>query len=464
VALLNGMMHVILREGLENRAFIEERTENFEALREMAAAYPPERAGEIAGLPAEEIVRAARLYAGGPDSAIFYTMGITQHVTGTDNVRSVANLALLCGMLGRPGTGVNPLRGQNNVQGACDMGCLPGDLPGYAKVVDPSARARAEVLWGGSVPDRPGLTAPAMIRAASERRLRGLYIMGENPLVTDPDTNQTRRALGKLDFLMVQDIFLTETAREADLVLPAACWGEKEGTCTSTARGVQRLRRALEAPGGAWPDLEILIDLARRFGEDWGFSSASEVFDDIARFVPSYGGMNYRRLEGGPLHWPCPTADHPGTKILHAERFPRSSGRATFSPVEWRPPHERPDGEYPLLATTGRCLYHYHSGSMTRRSAPGRFVEEMYLELHRTDAEAAGIVEGDRVRVSSRRGELEGRARLSDRIPPGMLFLPFHFGEAPANALTCGDVLDPISEIPGFKISAVRIRKVPREG
>jgi len=460
VALLNGMMRVILTEGLEDRAFLAERTENFPALRETVDSYPLERVEEITGVPAAQVAEAARRYARGPASAILYTMGITQHVTGTDNVRSLANLALLCGMLGRPGTGVNPLRGQNNVQGACDMGCLPTDLPGYRKVTDPEARARAKALWGTAPPERPGLSLVRMMAAAGEGSLKALYVMGENPMVTDPDTNHVRIALNRLDLLIVQDIFLTETAQMADVVLPAACWGEKEGTTTNTCRAVQRVRKALEPPGEARPDGEILIDLANRLGAGWTFRSASEVFDAAAAINPAYGGLSHARLEAGPLQWPCPTADHPGTRILHVGRFPRPSGRAAFAPAEWRAPHEWPDRAYPFLATTGRNLYLYHSGSMTRRSASGRFVESAYLEIHPADAEGLGVAEGDRVRAVSRRGAAEGTARLTDRVPPGMVFLPFHFGESPANALTAS-VWDPTSETPPYKISAVRIERIP---
>ncbi len=459
VALVNGLMHVILRDNLQDEAFLAQRVENFEALKAQVASYTPEVVSEITGVAPELIEEAARTYAQGPNSAIFYTMGITQHVTGTNNVRSMANLALLCGMLGRPGTGVNPLRGQNNVQGACDMGCLPDVYSGYQKVADPQSREKMGKLWGAELPAGPGMTLVRMMEAAGSGTLKGLFIMGENPMVTDPDTNHVRHSLEKLDLLVVQDIFLTETAQMADVVLPAACWGEKDGTFTNTARTVQRVRKAVESPGEARGDWEILQDIAVRLGAPWNFRSASEVFDDLARVTPSYGGMSYRRLEEKGLAWPCPTPEHPGTPILHTEKFPRQGGKATFSPCEWKAPHEWPDEEYPYLATTGRLLYHYHSGSMTRRSAPGEFVKELYVEVHPADAAALCLEEGQLVRVTSRRGSVEGKAKVTDRVPPKMVFLPFHFGEASANVLTAA-VIDPDSETPGYKVSAVRVEKV----
>lgn len=460
VALINGIMHVILRENLHNQAFVEERVENFEALESMVSTYTPERTSEITGIPSAIIEKAARIYAQGPNSAIFYTMGITQHITGTNNVRTLANLALLCGMLGRPGTGVNPLRGQNNVQGACDMGCLPNVVTGYQKVTDPNIREKMNSLWNGAaIPANPGLTVMKMMEGAGKGELKALYIMGENPMVTDPDTNHVRHCLGNLDLLVVQDIFLTETAQMADVILPAACWGEKNGTFTNTTRAVQRVRKAVEAPGEARPDWEILTDLAQRFGAAWNFNSSSEVFEAIAECTPSYAGINYSRLEDGPLAWPCPTSDHPGTPILHTAKFARPNGKGHFSPCEWQAPHEWPDDDYPFLATTGRLLYHYHSGSMSRRSSPAEFIKELYVEINPEDALDLNIEEGKTVRVTSRRGTVEGKAKITDRVAPGMIFLPFHFSEASANMLTAA-VTDPDSDTPAYKISAVKVEKV----
>lgn len=458
VALLNSIMQVILEEGLHDAAFIGERVENFDELRRTVADCTPEKMREITGVDPEVVRQVARLYVAGPNSAIFYTMGITQHASGTDNVRSICCLALLCGMLGRPGTGINPLRGQNNVQGSCDMGCLADSLPGYMKVVHPDAAKKVRDRWDCDLPTQPGLSVAPMLDAAAKGTLNALYIMGENPMVTDANTRHVAHALDSLDFLVVQDIFLTETARKAHVVLPAACWGEKEGTFTNTCRAVQRVRKGVDAPGEARADWRILVDLAREMGAGWSYASPSEVFDEIAGFVPSYAGMSYVRLENGPLQWPCPAPDHPGTPVLHVGKFARAGGKAKFVPCVWKAPHEWPDGDYPFLATTGRNLYHYHSGSMTRRSAPGKFVTELYVEVHPEDAERLAVGAGDRLRVTSRRGSVEGVAKITDRVPPGMVFLPFHFGEASANNLTAS-VWDPVSETPPFKISAVRVEK-----
>lgn len=460
VALINGIMHVILQKNLQNMDFINERVENLEALKETVSSYTPEKVSSITGVPAEMIEEAARIYAGGPNSAIFYTMGITQHTTGTNNVRTLANLALLCGMLGRPGTGVNPLRGQNNVQGACDMGCLPNVVTGYQKVADQKVREKMESIWNcKELPSGTGLTVMKMMKAAGEGELKALYIMGENPMVTDPDTNHVRHCLQNLDLLVVQDIFLTETAQLADVVLPAACWAEKEGTFTNTTRAVQKIRKAVEAPGEARADWEILTDLANRLGASWSFESASEVFDAIAECTPSYSGINHLRLDKGALAWPCPTQDHPGTPILHTTKFARPNGKGHFSPCEWKAPHEWPDDNFPFLATTGRLLYHYHSGSMSRRSAPAEFIKELYIQINQEDADLLDLSEGDILRVSSRRGSVEGKARITDRVPAGMVFLPFHFSEASANILTSA-VTDPDSDTPAYKISAVSLEKV----
>lgn len=463
VALLNGMMNVIIRENLHDKSFIEERTENFEKLKETVRTYTPEKVSQITGVPAEMIEEAARIYARGPNSAVYYTMGITQHTTGTNNVRTLANLAMLCGMMGRPGTGVNPLRGQNNVQGACDMGCLPNVVTGYQKVGDDTVREKIKRLWNGAeFPAEPGLTVMKMMEAAGKGDIKTLYIVGENPMVSDPDSNHVRHCLGNLDLLVVQDIFLTETAQLADVVLPAACWAEKNGTFTNTTRTVQRIRKAVEAPGQARPDWEIITDLARRLGADWKFESASEILDSIAECTPSYGGINFKRLDVSPLSWPCPDADHPGTPILHTTKFARPNGKGNFTPCDWKAPHEWPDESYPFLATTGRLLYHYHTGSMSRRSTTAEFIRELYIQINPEDALTLGIEKGDQLKVTSRRGSVTGKAEITDRVPPKMVFLPFHFGEAAANVLTAA-VIDPDSETPGYKISAVKVGKDTKE-
>lgn len=459
VALVNAMMHVIIEENLYDEAFIRERVENFEALRDLVQQYAPERVREITGIEPDLVRRIARLYAKGPNAAIFYTMGITQHTTGTNNVRSLCNLALLCGMFGRPGVGVNPLRGQNNVQGSCDMGALADSLPGYLKVTRPDAPEKVKRLWGCDLDPTPGLSVAPMLAAAGRGDIKALYIMGENPMVTDADTAHVAHSLDRLDFLVVQDIFLTETAQKAGVVLPAACWAEKDGTFTNTCRAVQRIRKGVEPPGEAKADWRIILDVAKALGADWGFESPADIFADIAGFVPSYAGISYERLESGPLQWPCPAPDHPGTPILHVGAFIRAGGRATFLPADWKAPHEWPDEAYPFLATTGRNLYHYHSGSMTRRSAPGTFIDRLYIEINPEDARRLGVGEKDTLRVASKRGVVEGEAMMTDRVPPGTVFLPFHFAEASANNLTAS-VLDPTSETPPFKISAVSVEKV----
>ncbi len=459
VALINGFMHVILRDNLHDETFLKERVENFEALKEIVKEYTPERTSEITGVDAGLIEKAARTYAEGPDSAIFYTMGITQHQSGTDNVRSLANLAMLCGMMGRPGTGVNPLRGQNNVQGACDMGALPNVYTGYQKVADEDVRKRMKELWKcGDLPESSGLTVVKMMEAAGNGDLKGLYIMGENPMVSDPDSEHVRHSLQNLSLLVVQDIFLTETAELADIVLPAACWAEKEGTYTNTTRTVQRIRKAVEAPDEALTDWKIITNLARKLGAGWEYQSASEIFDDIARCTPSYAGMSYDRLDKAPLSWPCPTPDHPGTPNLHVGKFARPNGKGVFSPCRWKAPHEWPDEEYPFLASTGRILYHYHTGSMSRRGPSGDHIKELFIELNPADAESLGVGPGEEIIVTSRRGSVKGKIKLTDRVPQKMVFLPFHFAEAAANMLTAA-VIDPDSETPAYKISAVKVIK-----
>ena len=459
-ALINSMMNVIIEEKLYDEKFVTEKVEKFDELKACTAKYTPEYAEGITGVGADLIREAARTYASGPNSALYYTMGITQHTSGTNNVRSLCNLALLCNMAGRPGTGVNPLRGQGNVQGACDMGCLPATLPGYLKVSAPEAAQKVKDVWGCELPKlaEPGLTVAAMVAAAGDGRIKALYVMGENPIITEADTNHAKHAFGKLDFLVVQDIFLTETAAMADVVLPAACWPEKDGTCTSTVRAVQRLRKAVNAPGEARADWTVFAELAKRFGHEWNFKNVEDVFEEIRLITPSYAGMTYKRLEEGFLHWPCPTEEHPGTPVLHTERFARPGGKASFAPCDWEPPHEWPDEEYPFIATTGRNLYHYHSGTMTRRSAPGKFIKELYIEINPKDAEEINAADGDMITVTSRRGSVTGKAKVTDAVREKMVFLPFHFSEAPANLLTAS-VLDPTSETPGYKVNAVRVEK-----
>lgn len=455
VALINALMHVILRDGLEDREFIAHRTEGFEELQAAVGPYTPELAERITGVPAEDIVRAARIYAQAPAASIVYSMGITQHTTGTDNVLALANLAMLTGNIGKPGAGVNPLRGQNNVQGACDLGALPDVFPGYQKVDDDRVRAKFEAAWGASLPAPPGLTVVEMINAAAAGELKALYVMGENPMLSDPDQSHVERALKSLDLLIVQDIFLSETAQLADVVLPATGFAEKEGTFTNTERRVQRVHQALEPPGEARTDWQIICDLARRLGYEMSYPGPAAIQDEIASLTPLYGGITYERLAQGSLQWPCLDAEHPGTAILHVEKFSRGLGK--FHAVEFIPPQELPDEEYPFVLSTGRILQHFHTGTMSRRSQVlDALVSVGAMEMNPHDAEGLGIADGEPVRVSSRRGHIEIGVRVTERVMPGSVFLAFHYREAPANRITIA-ALDPVAKIPEFKVCAVRI-------
>jgi formate dehydrogenase alpha subunit len=461
VALLNGMMHVIIAEGLADDQFIADRTENYPALAEAVADWTPERAATVTGLAAAEIVAAARLFAGAEKAMIVYSMGITQHSHGVDNVRCCASLALLTGNVGRPGTGVNPLRGQNNVQGGCDMGALPDVFTGYQRVADPALRDKFARAWGvAELPAEPGLPLTHAMNAAAEGRLAGMFILGENPMLSDPDQAHARRALESLELLVVQDIFLTETAALADVVLPAACYAEKEGTFTNTERRVQRVRKAVEPPGEARADWEIICALAERAGyPGMRYAGPAEVMDEVAGLTPIYGGIGYDRLDPHGLQWPCPDRDHPGTPVLHVGRFTRGLGR--FSPVAYRPPAELADADYPFVLTTGRSYFHWHTGTMTRRThLLDREERTSFVELHPDDAARLGVRDCDEVVVASRRGEVRARARVTAMVIPGVVFMPFHFAEGAANALT-NNVLDPESMIPEYKVCAVRVRREP---
>jgi len=458
VALINAMMNVILEEGLEDKDFVAQRTEDFESLREAVADYTPETASTITGVAADDIRRAARRYASAPSASIVYSMGITQHTTGTDNVLSLANLAMLTGNVGRECTGVNPLRGQNNVQGACDLGALPNVYSGYQKVDDPAVQEKFEKAWNATLSGKPGLTVVEIMNAAAEASIRGLYIVGENPMLSDPDINHVREGLERLDFLVVQDVFLSETAQLADVVLPACSFAEKDGTFTNTERRVQRVRKAVEPPGQAREDWRILCDVAQRMGYAMAYPDASAIQHESASLTPIYGGITYDRLDGVGLQWPCPTSDHPGTRFLHQGKFSRGKGK--FHAVRYLPPKEMPDDEYPFVLTTGRVLEHWHTGTMTRRcEVLDDLVPHGTLELNPRDAEALGVDSGDTVAVHSRRGRIEVPTNVTDSVAPGTVFLAFHFKEHPANALTIA-ALDPIAKIPEFKVCAVQVGRV----
>lgn len=459
VALLNGIARQIIKEGLMDREYIAERTRGFEEFEESIREFTPEKAAEITGVPAEEIIRAARTYASSPASTILYSMGITQHTTGTDNVQAVSNLALITGQIGRPGTGVMPLRGQNNVQGACDMGALAEFYPGYRRANDPGTIEFFSAAWEApALPTSPGLTATEMIGAAASGDIRAMYIVGEDPANSDPSSLSVKRALEALDFLVVQDIFMTATAQAADVVLPAAVWAEKEGSFTNTERRVQWSSKAVEPPGSALPDLEIICMVARGLGLDFDYPDAASVLAEINRTVPQYAGITRERLdkEGG-LVWPCPSPDHPGTPILHSSGFRLADGRASIVPVHYRPAAEGQSPEYPFLLTTGRVALHHNAGSMTRRSPSliGR-VPDLFVEINPADAEKLGIRDGDLVDVSTERGEAQAAARLTEGMKRGVVFMPFHF---PGTNILTTEAADPEARIPEFKVSACRIAR-----
>ena len=455
VAVFNGLMNVIITEGLLAKEYVENRTEGFEALAKTVAAYTPEAVEKISGVPAEQLKAAARLYATAGKATILYAMGMTQHITGTDNVKSCANLAMLCGMVGVEGGGVNPLRGQNNVQGACDMGALPNVFPAYQPVANDEIRARFEKAWNATLPAKAGKTVVEMMEAAHKGEIKALYIMGENPMVSDPDLSHVEASLKHLDFLVVQDIFLTETAKLADVVLPSACFAEKDGTFTNTERRVQRVRKAVPPPGEAKSDWEIVCAIATKMGYPMTYASAAEVMREINGLTPSYAGITYGRIEQEGIQWPCPNADHPGTRFLHRDRFSR--GRGLFHAIEYVPPAELPDSEYPIILSTGRVLYHYHTGTMTRHSkgAMERCPESL-VEINPVDAQKLGVEDGQTVKVTSRRGSLQAKAKVTFRSAEGTVFMNFHFPEAAVNLLT-NPVLDPIGKIPEYKVCAVKV-------
>jgi formate dehydrogenase alpha subunit len=462
VALFNAIMNVIISEELYDEEFVRSRTEGFELFRDFIGDYTPEVAQDITGVPASDIIEAARLYAKAQRSSIIYSMGITQHTTGTDNVLALANLAMLTGNVGRESTGVNPLRGQNNVQGACDLGALPNVFPGYQRVDDPEIRAKFESAWGVKLSENPGLTVVEMMHAAEEGKIKAMYIMGENPALSDPNLNRTRKALEKLEFLVVQDIFLTETAEYADVVLPATTAFEKEGTFTNTERRVQRVRKAVDPPGEAMPDWGIICEISKRMGYEMDYESPAQIMAEIASLTPIYGGIYYDRLEDGGLQWPCLDRSHPGTKFLHKGKFTRGSGKFHITP--FRPADELPDDEYPLLLTTGRVLYHWHTRTMTSRvEGLNEIYPEGVVEISSEDAKKLGIEAGELVRVKSRRGEATAKAEITDRVSEGVVFMTFHFRESAANLLT-NDALDPIAKIPELKVCAVRVERITLSG
>ncbi len=468
VALMNGMMQHIIKNGLENKEFIAKRTKDFEKLKEvvMKDTYSLDNVAKICGIPAKDIATAAEWIAKAESSNLLYSMGITQHTVGVDNVKSTANLQMLTGHLGKRGGGVCALRGQNNVQGACDMGCLPNVYSGYQSVLNADLHKKMETAWSCNIAEgKAGYTVTEMINVLADTpgKLKCMYIMGENPMISDPDLHHVEKGLRTLEFLVVQDIFLTETAALADVVLPATCFAEKNGTQTSTERRVQMWRKAQDPPGQAKVDWQIICELGKVMGfeKQFDFKSSEEIFNEIAKVTPSYAGMNYARLDKPEgLHWPCPTVEHPGTPILHKEKFGTPDGLGIFTPIEYKAQAESPDKEYPLLLTTGRCIWQWHTGSMTRRS-PDLEREEStgWIEINADEAKEMGIRDKEMIRAVTRRGEVQVPARVTPRIKRGVVFMPFHFVECAANVLTI-NALDPVAKIPEFKACAVRVEKI----
>ena len=468
VAILNGLMQEIIRNGREDKEFIANRTKDYEKLKEvvMKDAYSLENVSKISGIPVESLRTAAEWIATADAAALIYSMGITQHTVGVDNVKSTANLMMLTGNLGKPGGGVNPLRGQNNVQGACDMGALPNVYSGYQKVTDEATRKKMMEMWGVEdiAEGRVGYTVTEMINVLADKpgEIKAMYIMGENPMLSDPDLHHVEEALRNLEFLVVQDIFMTETGELADVILPAVCYAEKDGTQTNTERRVQRWKKAQQAPGEAKEDWRIICELGSRMGyeKQFAFESPEAVFNEVAAVTPSYHGMSYARLDPDGLHWPCPTAEHPGTAILHREKFAMPDGLGVFSPIEWKPPAEVPDAEYPFVLTTGRTIWQWHTGTMTRRS---RSLEKEaptgWIEINPEDARELGIKDDEVVRASTRRGTVDVPAKVTPDIVKGVMFMPFHYRECAANVLT-NNALDPIAKIPEFKACAVKVERI----
>jgi len=474
-----AIMRTIIHEGWADESFIAERTEGYDEFSAVLEQYTPEYAALMSGVDAKKIVEAARIYALGErvegeskyggergHSGIFYAMGITQRSNGTDNVMTLANMAMLTGQIGKPSTGVNPLRGQSNVQGACDLGCLVNVFPGYKQVTDDVARQELAEAWHvDDLPGKVGLTiVEAMHSVGEENGIRAMYVMGENPMMSDPNTTHVEKAIRSLDFLVVQDIFPCETAQLAHVILPAFASLEKDGSFTNTERRVQLLNPVVAAPGDSRPDWWIIAELAAKYDEAmgvsrpdyWHYDSSADVFDELATVTPIYKGMSVARLRGDGLQWPCPDSDHSGTEILHVGKFARGLGM--FNAVTAVDPAEVPDEEYPLYLSTGRVLFHYHSGTMTRRSGPLSWASPRgYVEVNAVDAEEIGVADGQAVVIESRRGQVRTKLKVSDGVAPGTIFLAFHWREAPANMLTQDFKLDPVAKIPEYKVCAVRL-------
>lgn len=472
IALINGLMYIIFEKGYEDKEFIANRTENFDDFKANVMQYTPEITSEITGVPVEQLYEAAEILGTTKPNAVLWAMGITQHVVGVQNVRTCANLQMLLGNLGVLGGGVNPLRGQNNVQGACDMGGLPNYYPAYQQVINEEVRQKFENAWGTPLSPKIGMTVTEMIPSITDDKIKALYILGENPIMSDPDTNHIRHCLENLEFMVLQEIFHTETAPYADVLLPGVTFAEKSGTFTNTERRIQHLNQAIAPIGEARMDWEITSEIARRVLENggrkidmtaphagWNYTSPAQIMAEIASLAPSYAGITYDRLKNGEvLHWPVKGPDHAGTPVLHVGQFSR--GKGLFAVTQHIPPIELPDNEYPVLFSTGRVLYHWHGGEMTRRS---KGLLEVYsqslIEVNPQDAQKLGLNGNKRVRVTSRRGSIEAEAWVTDRVPPGMVYANFHFPEVPANSITIA-ALDPIAKIPEYKVCAVKVELI----
>jgi formate dehydrogenase alpha subunit len=471
IALLNGLMNIIIEKGWEDKGFIAERTEGFEEFRSVVDQYPADKAAEITGVPVEKLYQAAEILALNRPMAVMWAMGITQHIVGVRNVMDLANLQMLLGNMGIPGGGVNPLRGQNNVQGACDMGGLPNVYPGYQAVSVEAAQVKFEKAWGTPLSPTVGMTVTEMIPGILEGKIQALYIMGEDPVMSDPDSNHIRKCLASCDFIALQEIFPSESAVFADVLLPGVSFAEKTGTYTNTERRVQMVRKAIEPLGEAHPDWWITAELAKRLigvgarkpaetpYAAWDYADSEQIMTEIAALTPSYAGVTHARLSNGErLQWPVKDLNHGGTRILHVNQFARGKGK--FAPIDHIPPAELPDDDYPMVLSTGRVLYHWHGGEMTRR-AKGLIAiySEALIEVNPEDARRIGVDGKRRVRVSSRRGSIEAEAWVTDRVPPGMVYANFHFPEASANELTIA-ALDPVAKIPEYKVCAVKVELV----
>ena len=458
VAFANGIMHIIIEEGLQDSDFINSRTEGYEELKEIVKDYTPERVAEICNIDPDDLRKAAIMYAKADKAPIMYCLGVTEHSTGTEGVMSMSNMAMLVGKLGRKGCGVNPIRGQNNVQGACDMGAMPTDFPGYQKVDNPEVLAKFENAWGIKLNPKPGIKATEVFPAAIKGDIKGLYIFGEDPVVTDADTNHIIKALESLDFLVMSELFMTETAQYADVILPGVSYAEKEGTFSNTERRVQRVRKAVQLEGEMRLDTDIFIDLLNRMGYPQPHLTSAEIMDEVASLTPSFAGISHKRLdEVGSLQWPCPSKDHPGTPILHVGKFARGLGY--FYPAEYVPSAELPDDEYPYILMTGRILYHYTTRAMTGRTPElMEIAGKSFIEMNIKDADALGIKDGDKVKVASRRGEIQTTAVVGTKVSPGETWMPFHFPDGNANWLT-NAALDKFAKAPEYKVCAIKIAK-----